>query len=309
MVYFNCTKCGTGLKKSQVESHMYQCKSRLVCCIDCQKDFRDEEFKAHVKCLTESERYESKDFVSKANKGDIKQNSWMEKIGKAVEVFRGSAKAKSLLEKLVEYPNVPRKKAKFVNFIRNSFRYLGANDAQIEEIWTIIESFDKKPAAQSPPTTNGHHQNGSKPIGQTVEEEKPPTTKRKLDEIENAEEEAVITTAEFDWLEEIKRVCCKKENNEITLEKLEKKLYKKYKKTMVQSNNCTQEGAEAADENEKEEENRAKFAKRLSKKLKKLGPSISLIASHHTTTTTNNNNSSNHNGDQSIMVVKYLNDE
>lgn len=139
-----------------------------------------------------------------------------------MEVFRGSAKAKSLLEKLVEYPNVPRKKAKFVNFIRNSFRYLGANDAQIEEIWTIIESFDKKPAPNTQSSTNssnGHHQNGSKP-SQTVEE-KPPTTKRKLDEIENAEETA---TAEFDWLEEIKRVCCKKENNEIPLEKLEKKV-------------------------------------------------------------------------------------
>ncbi len=79
MVYFNCAKCGTGLKKNQVEAHSYSCKSSVFSCIDCQKDFRGDEYKAHVKCLTESERYESKSsYVSKANKGELKQNAWLE---------------------------------------------------------------------------------------------------------------------------------------------------------------------------------------------------------------------------------------
>ncbi len=102
MVYFNCCKCNNGFKKSQVEQHMYQCGSKAVCCIDCNKDFGFEqniylfilkrqiyklkyfsivEFKAHIKCITESEKYESKSsYVSKANKGEVKQNAWFEVI-------------------------------------------------------------------------------------------------------------------------------------------------------------------------------------------------------------------------------------
>lgn len=40
MVFFNCEACGTGLKKNQVEPHMMRCKTRLVSCIDCNKNFR-----------------------------------------------------------------------------------------------------------------------------------------------------------------------------------------------------------------------------------------------------------------------------
>ena len=44
-------------------------------------NFRNEEYKSHIKCLTESERYESKSsYVAKANKGELKQNSWFEVI-------------------------------------------------------------------------------------------------------------------------------------------------------------------------------------------------------------------------------------
>jgi hypothetical protein len=131
-------------------------------------------------------------------------------------VFRGSAKAKSMLEKLVEYPNVPRKKPKFVNFVRNSFRYLAASDAQIDEIWTVIEAFDKKNPPPPP-----------KPQNQQTTPEKPsdtntsPPQKRKLDDCNDDNNNL---TAEFDWLEEIKRICLKKDSNSIDLGKLEKKV-------------------------------------------------------------------------------------
>ena len=81
MVYFNCFKCSTGLKKSQVEAQRFggSCRSQTYSCIDCNKDFRNDEYKSHVKCMTESERYESKSsYVAKANKGELKQNAWLE---------------------------------------------------------------------------------------------------------------------------------------------------------------------------------------------------------------------------------------
>ena len=45
------------------------------------KYFSIVEFKSHIKCITESEKYESKSsYVSKANKGEVKQNAWFEVI-------------------------------------------------------------------------------------------------------------------------------------------------------------------------------------------------------------------------------------
>lgn len=79
MVYFSCGRCGNGMKKAEIERHIYSCGSKLYNCIDCNKEFRNDEYKLHVKCLTESERYESKSsYVSKANKGELKQNAWLE---------------------------------------------------------------------------------------------------------------------------------------------------------------------------------------------------------------------------------------
>jgi hypothetical protein len=79
MVFFNCVLCGEGLRKNQIEQHTFKCRSRAFSCIDCCKDFKNEEYKFHLKCLTESERYESKSsFISRSNKGDIKQNLWIE---------------------------------------------------------------------------------------------------------------------------------------------------------------------------------------------------------------------------------------
>lgn len=136
-------------------------------------------------------------------------------------MFRGSAKAKSILDKLVEYPNVPRKKAKFVNFVHNSFRYLGANDSQINEIWTVIESIDKKkpderdeqrPVEKSEETV-GNGQSNGEAVGK----------KRKLSESEPPVAQQTESLP-FDWLSEIKRVCCKKSTGQIALDKLEKKV-------------------------------------------------------------------------------------
>jgi hypothetical protein len=126
---------------------------------------------------------------------------------------------------------VPRKKAKFVNFVRNSFRYLNANDAQLDEIWNVIESFDKKEpnnGHQKKPTKDeeeekkcttklsSHVEEVSKDIN-NVSEMSSSSKKRKL----NDEDEIV---EEFDWVEEVKKICSKQEGNEIALEKLQKKV-------------------------------------------------------------------------------------
>ena len=269
MVYFNCGQCGEGLRKNQVEQHMFKCRSCTFSCIDCSKDFKNDEYKSHVKCLTESERYESKStYQQKANKGDVKQGMWMDKILRAVEAFRGSAKAKALLEKMTDFPNVPRKKAKFFNFMRNSFRSFGVYDSLLEEIWTVIESFDKKEATTANNGVNNNntsHQNGNKRKLEETEAEDVTTSVSKKAHAEEDE------SSGFDWLESIKKECLKNENKQIQLEKLIKKLFKKYQKHKNQSSDVEQK--EDGDGQVTVE----KFEKKLNKKLKKLNKSFQRI--------------------------------
>ncbi|CAF0964512.1 unnamed protein product [Brachionus calyciflorus] len=274
MVYFNCSQCGTGLRKNQVETHMNQCRSRTFSCIDCQKDFKNDEYKSHVKCLTESERYESKNFVAKQNKGDVKQNAWFEKVLKAVESFRGSPKAKSLLEKLQDYPNVPRKKAKFFNFVRNSFRSYNVSDSQLEEIWGVIESFDKADKPQNGQNnsnqTNGNNNNLKRKLEENENDENESISQQKKQlnknltessENKNTQENVEPDSKEFDWqqfiLNEFPALFFNFIANEISI-------YKKYKKFK------SDEVDDSADDLEK-------FKKKLNKKLKKMAYIFSII--------------------------------
>jgi cell growth-regulating nucleolar protein len=78
MVYFTCASCGHNFKKNEIERHRFSCRSSMFTCIDCNKDFINDDYKMHTKCVTESERYESKSFVASVNKGEAKQTAWVD---------------------------------------------------------------------------------------------------------------------------------------------------------------------------------------------------------------------------------------
>ncbi|XP_069671872.1 cell growth-regulating nucleolar protein [Periplaneta americana] len=125
MVFFTCAHCGESLKKNKVEKH-YQtvCSRNLVSltCVDCCKDFSVETYPGHTKCITEEEKYSGKDFVPRpsANKGEKKQKKWQDVIQSVQEKQSGlSNEERTILNVLVKHENVPRKKNKFQNFLRN----------------------------------------------------------------------------------------------------------------------------------------------------------------------------------------------
>ena len=65
------------------------------------------------------------------------QERWMEAVHSLMDVNSTfSAEAKSVAERLSEYDNCPRKKKKFTNFLKNSFR---VREAVIEEIFVALE--------------------------------------------------------------------------------------------------------------------------------------------------------------------------
>lgn len=125
---------------------------------------------------------------------------------------------------MTDYPNVPRKKAKFFNFTRNSFRSYSVTDSMLEEIWSVIESFDK-----AEKTANSNNNNQNKQTNSNSA-----NLKRKLDQIEEenensnkkqqVKEESAENVDKFDWLEALKKECCKNDQNQISLSKLEKKV-------------------------------------------------------------------------------------
>ncbi|KAM3622499.1 uncharacterized protein V6R79_025842 [Siganus canaliculatus] len=142
MVFFTCNACGESLKKAQVDKHVNICRGcQVLSCIDCGKDFWGDDYKNHVKCISEDQKYGGKGYEGKANKGDMKQQQWLQKVNEAMNKPGVSAKLKNVLQQVTAYDNVPRKKAKFQNWMKNSLKI--PNTGIQEEVWAIICTADK----------------------------------------------------------------------------------------------------------------------------------------------------------------------
>lgn len=121
--------------------------------------------------MTEAERYSAKGYVAKPekNKGAQKQEIWTECIQELSERPNFDFETKRALQRIASQSNVPRKKPKFINFLKSSMR---SSPTNAEKIWTIIEKgleeFKEKLAPPPKPetataspestTTNGNEQ-------------------------------------------------------------------------------------------------------------------------------------------------------
>ncbi|XP_002738402.1 cell growth-regulating nucleolar protein-like [Saccoglossus kowalevskii] len=147
MVFFNCNACGQTVKKNQVEKHYQtQCpRCEVLSCLDCGKEFFGDDYQEHTKCITEDTKYgsmENRAVNSKPKKGEIKQENWIQRVKDASNNVSVPPRLRNLLLKITEYPNVPRKKAKFVNFLKNSLRVFDLSTS--EQLWEIFSSANSK---------------------------------------------------------------------------------------------------------------------------------------------------------------------
>lgn len=154
---------------------------------------------------------------------------------------------KDILAKISAYDNIPRKKAKFLNFMKNSFRYMKMNE--LEEAWVLLEEAIQE-NKQSSAAANGNASKAEEKQPEIngkrkLEEEKPeeiaeePVNKKKkkskdgelLNGSSNQENDQEVsstsTESKFKWQETIKNILLAK-NNEIKLKKLKKKVLKQY---------------------------------------------------------------------------------
>lgn len=106
--------------------------------MDCLKDFKGDEFKVHTQCISEEERYSAKGFVAKPNKnkGAQKQESWTETLQNLLNKPGLDHQTKNIIERIAAQTNVPRKKPKFVNFVKNSMKISMDN---ANKVWNVVE--------------------------------------------------------------------------------------------------------------------------------------------------------------------------
>ncbi|XP_076992499.1 cell growth-regulating nucleolar protein [Tamandua tetradactyla] len=137
MVFFTCNACGESVKKVQVEKHVAICRNcECLSCIDCGKDFWGDDYKNHVKCISEDQKYGGKGYEGKTHKGDVKQQAWIQKITELIQRPNVSPKVRELLEQIGGYDNIPRKKAKFQNWMKNSLKV--HNESILDQVWNIF---------------------------------------------------------------------------------------------------------------------------------------------------------------------------
>jgi len=193
MVFFTCNACGESLKKAQVDKHVGMCRGcQVLSCIDCGKDFWADDYKNHLRCISEDQKYGGKGFEAKANKGEVKQQQWIQRIQEAMNKPGISPKIKDILSQVSSYDNVPRKKAKFQNWMKNSLKiHTPTLHDQVWEIFSAATSNAPQVPAEKPQPpavavkadTNGSEetqQNGST-------EETDPDKKKKLNKRERKE--------------------------------------------------------------------------------------------------------------------------
>ncbi|EZA60129.1 hypothetical protein DMN91_009999 [Ooceraea biroi] len=166
MVVFTCNHCGESLQKPKVAKHYeFRCHRKpFLTCVDCLKDFREGEYVAHTKCITEAERYGGKDYVPKsnANKGERKQQEWICVVSNLLNgTVNLSNEERNFLNTLSRHENIPRKKAKFLNFVRNVTGNR-VNAKVVDSVWNKMETMHKgsqESVEQKQDTTQTQKQN------------------------------------------------------------------------------------------------------------------------------------------------------
>ncbi|KAI8492865.1 hypothetical protein Bbelb_294620 [Branchiostoma belcheri] len=141
MVFFNCNACGQTVKKNQVEKHyLTACRScDMLSCLDCGKDFWGDDYKTHTQCISEEDKYGGKGITGhRMTKGEAKQDAWLKQVQKSMNDANASPQVRNLWERLSQYSNIPRKKSKFENFVKNSLRI--HNNHLVTQVWEVFSA-------------------------------------------------------------------------------------------------------------------------------------------------------------------------
>ncbi|KAK3520574.1 hypothetical protein QTP70_027332 [Hemibagrus guttatus] len=238
MVFFTCNACGESLKKAQIPKHTSMCRGcQVLSCIDCGKDFWGEDYKSHVKCISEDQKYGGKNYEAKANKGDVKQQQWIQ------------------VRQLSSYSN-PIQKTDGQNWIKNSLKIY--DSTLQDQVWEIFSSSERpangaeQPVHASPPaqdTLEAKPEEKKKNKRERKEERQKNSKKKRTREEQNGE----------NGVEELQKKKKRKraEEEECVEEESSKKMKKRNEEECEESQNV-EEVEEAEDDQEAQEKSNTK---------------------------------------------------
>lgn len=179
MPVFVCEACNETLKRAKVQAHAASCRGCWVLsCMDCNKKFEGDDYWDHTTCVTEAERYQGHLYVHKDNKGDVKQQAWLSSVMAKLDTAAGDSRLKPFMTALMKYDNIPRKKAKFINFAKNSLNLKADREGVAEKLWDLIGlETAPAPAASTPvvdptPETKAATSSEEEPVLKAKENEK-----------------------------------------------------------------------------------------------------------------------------------------
>lgn len=181
----------------------------MLTCIDCLKDFYGDEYKTHMSCMSEEQRY-SKEGRSgwdpekgQGNKGENRQKSWTSNLRTILaETQNIDSDVRNIVNTILDHENIPRKKPKFINFVKNIMRNR-ANIHAIDKTWDLF-SQALKPTAQemSQKKEEDKKEDISEDISEDAGEEKKKSKKEKKknksEKLDVEEENGDIEMAEDD---------------------------------------------------------------------------------------------------------------
>merc|ERR1719341_969656 len=107
-------------------------------------------------CMSEEQRYSKErragwdPAVGQGNKGEKRQNAWIANLRKILqETSDLDGDVRNILDTIQEHENIPRKKPKFVNFVKNIMRNR-ARQHSIDKTWELFEQALKPAPAPEP---------------------------------------------------------------------------------------------------------------------------------------------------------------
>uniref|UniRef100_A0A7S4DDA0 Zinc finger C2H2 LYAR-type domain-containing protein n=1 Tax=Heterosigma akashiwo TaxID=2829 RepID=A0A7S4DDA0_HETAK len=139
MVFFVCDGCNETLKRNQVDTHAGRCHScYAVTCVDCNVSFPDNDYKQHMTCISEAEKYQGNLYQAPKKKAGKQnpQEAWMELVVNSANQ-PAPAGLKSYLQRMADLGNVPRQRKKFGNFVKNSLAL--RSDAVVAQLWDHLD--------------------------------------------------------------------------------------------------------------------------------------------------------------------------
>merc|ERR1719402_330441 len=96
-------------------------------------------------CMSEEQRYSKEGragwdpSVGQGNKGEKRQNAWIANLRKILqETSDLDGDVRNILDTIQEHENIPRKKPKFINFVKNIMRNR-ARPHSIDKTWELFE--------------------------------------------------------------------------------------------------------------------------------------------------------------------------